>query len=320
MLRQLVMLTSLSGITLRAAPAPAATHRIAFVTVQPDVRLEVLDWGGRGPALVFLAGFGNTGHVFDGFAPQFTNRYHVLAITRRGFGASSRPRTGYDTRTLVQDITTVLDSLGVRRAIFVGHSFAGTELSNLGAFHADRVATLIYLDASYDFARLYADPRWQHAFPIPRPPAPSTADLRAWRRWFALVTGPGLPDDEIRNLTSGRTSAALDTTLQQGATPSELGRLTVPVLALWAAPRSVEDQYPYWGSLDSLARSRLQASFDDQQAVRRTHLQAFREQVRGARVVTLAGARHFVFLTHPRQVADEIREFLASWEPQPNER
>jgi non-heme chloroperoxidase len=317
MLRQLLVL-ALSSIAMRPAQGADARHGIAFVATRSDVRLEVLDWGGHGPTLVFLAGFGNTGHVYDGFAPQFTNRFHVLAITRRGFGASSHPPTGYDTGTLAQDIVAVLDSLGIRRASFVGHSFAGTELSFLGAYHADRVAALVYLDASYDFAHLYGDPRWHRAFPIPKPPAPTTADIPALRRWLAGVMGPAVPDDEIRNLTSNRSGAVLDTTLQRGAYPTALGRIRVPVLAFWAAPRSAKDWYPYWDSLDSLERSRIQASFDDQMAVRREHVQTFREQIRGARVVRLVGARHYLFLTHPRQVADGIRAFLASLEPQRN--
>lgn len=36
-----------------------------FVEVQPDVKLEVLDWGGTGRNLVLFAGLGNTAHVFD---------------------------------------------------------------------------------------------------------------------------------------------------------------------------------------------------------------------------------------------------------------
>ena len=320
MRRQLFLLTALSSLAVRAALAPDALHRIAFVATRPDVRLEILDWGGHGPALVFLAGFGNTGHVFDGFAPQFTNRFHVLAVTRRGFGASSRPPTGYDTGSLAQDIAAVLDSMGIRRASFVGHSFAGTELSFLGAYHPGRVAALVYLDASYDFGHLYGDPRWKRAFPIPRPPAPATAGIPALRRWLASVMGPEVPDDEIRNLTSNASTAGLDTTLQRGAFPTALAHIKAPVLAFWAAPRSVKDWYPYWGSLDSLERSRLQESFNDQEAVRRDHLKTFREQVHGARVVRVGGARHYLFLTHPRQVAEQMRAFLASPEPQSNER
>src|ERR1700719_1204926 len=61
-------------------------HRVRFVRVEPDVRLEVLDWGGAGRPLVLLAGSGNTAHVFDDFAPRLTGFCHAYGITRRGYG------------------------------------------------------------------------------------------------------------------------------------------------------------------------------------------------------------------------------------------
>src|SRR6266478_5089358 len=64
-------------------------HAVQFVTVEKDVRLEVLDWGGTGRAVVLLTGSGNTAHVFDDFAEKLSPKYHVYGITRRGFGASS---------------------------------------------------------------------------------------------------------------------------------------------------------------------------------------------------------------------------------------
>src|SRR5215208_6448256 len=66
-----------------------AGHKVTFVTVEPGVELEVLDWGGTGETLVLLAGGGDTAHVYDQFAHQFTDRFHVVGITRRGFGRSS---------------------------------------------------------------------------------------------------------------------------------------------------------------------------------------------------------------------------------------
>ena len=75
-----------------------SSHATRFVTVADDVQLEVLDWGGSGPALVLLAGLGDTGHVFDEFAPLLTARYRVLAVTRRGHGTSSAPPDGYGER------------------------------------------------------------------------------------------------------------------------------------------------------------------------------------------------------------------------------
>jgi non-heme chloroperoxidase len=55
-----------------------------FVPVEKDVKLEALDWGGTGRPLVFLAGMGNDAHTYDRFAPQFTAKYRVYGITRRG--------------------------------------------------------------------------------------------------------------------------------------------------------------------------------------------------------------------------------------------
>src|SRR5271156_4655198 len=69
-------------------------HAAQFITVDKDVKLEVLDWGGTGRPVVLLAGLRNTAHVFDEFAPKLTTQYHVYGITRRGFGASSAPDPG----------------------------------------------------------------------------------------------------------------------------------------------------------------------------------------------------------------------------------
>src|SRR5216117_4585605 len=66
-----------------------SSHTVQFVSVDKNVRLEVLDWGGSGGPVVLLAGGGHTAHVFDEFAPKLTADYHVYGITRRGFGASS---------------------------------------------------------------------------------------------------------------------------------------------------------------------------------------------------------------------------------------
>ena len=46
-------------------PSP---HQIRFVTVQPDVKIETLDWGGTGRPLILIAGAGGTAHGFDDFA------------------------------------------------------------------------------------------------------------------------------------------------------------------------------------------------------------------------------------------------------------
>jgi len=159
-----------------SASTPAATtgtwadpspHRVRLVTIAPKVSLEVLDWGGAGEPVVFLAGLGNSAHVFDDFAPQFADRFHVLAITRRGFGASSQPASGYDVGTLAADVRAVLDTLRLARVALVGHSIAGDELTKFGSAYPERIAKLVYLDAARDRTGL---PKLFLQAPIPAPP------------------------------------------------------------------------------------------------------------------------------------------------------
>jgi non-heme chloroperoxidase len=133
-------------------PSP---HTVQFISVDKDVKLEVLDWGGSGKPVVLLAGLRNTAHVFDDFAPKLTAQYHVYGITRRGFGASSAPVPGnenYAANRLGDDVLAVLDALKLDRPVLVGHSIAGEELSSVATRHPERVAGLIYLDAAFSYA------------------------------------------------------------------------------------------------------------------------------------------------------------------------
>src|SRR5258707_14028911 len=74
-----------SQSTLWRDPSP---HTTQLVSVDKDVRLEVLDWGGSGRPVILLAGGGDTAHVFDEFAPKLAGHYHVDWITRRRLGAA----------------------------------------------------------------------------------------------------------------------------------------------------------------------------------------------------------------------------------------
>jgi pimeloyl-ACP methyl ester carboxylesterase len=86
-------------------------------------RLEYLDWGGKGPAIVFLAGLGSTAHVFNDLAPEFTSRYHCVGLTRRGFGQSEQTAGGL----LVEDIAAFVHQFDLQDITVVGHSYGGTE-------------------------------------------------------------------------------------------------------------------------------------------------------------------------------------------------
>ena len=173
-------------------PSP---HRATMVSVDREVTLEVLDWGGTGRPLVLLAGLGNTAHVFDDFAPRLTSLGHVYGITRRGYGKSSVPQSGYDADRLADDVLAVLDALKLERPVLIGHSIAGEELSSLAARYPSRAGGLVYLDAVGD-----------RTVPMPPMPSvsfarPSPADLRsidALRAWEKTAMGMTFPESELR--------------------------------------------------------------------------------------------------------------------------
>lgn len=256
-----------------------------MVNVGDGVELEVLDFGGNGRPIVLLAGLGNTAHVYDELAPQLTALGHVYGVTRRGYGASSRPQSGYDVARLGEDVLAVIQSLRLTRPVLVGHSIAGQELSYLASEHNDRIAGLVYLDAAYRYA--YDVPgEFEKDFPtLPPPPTPPAAA----RAPFAL------PEAERRQ-PRGETSA-------RDAIPGggrQFTTITLPALAIFASPHDTGAATP------DPAFDRFDEALTERQA------RAFEKGVPGARVLRWPRASHYLFLTRQADVIREVTAFVAS--------
>jgi non-heme chloroperoxidase len=311
-------------VTAKTRWTDVSPHTARTVRVAPGVRLEVLDWGGTGAPLVFLAGGGHTAHVYDGFALRFTTRFRVLGITRRGVGASAKPLTGYDSSTLAADIVAVLDSLRLSRATFVAHSFGGSELNALATRHPARVERLVYLDAAFDYRAILDSPEWTSGqLRTPQPPVPAYDEnsARSWTLYGERVSGPGFPEAETRAMFEFDATSrfvrmaradSLMTWYDRGVAPVELRQVRAPTLAIYAQLPSAEAMFPFWAALDSTARAAAATSFNAVTALHERLRAQFREAVPHARVVYIPGARHYVFLTHPGEVEHAMLEFLLS--------
>jgi non-heme chloroperoxidase len=134
-----------------ASPPPVNTSepKTGFVASN-SIKLHYLDWGGSGDTILFLPGFNDTAHVYDHFAPRFTDRFHVIGLTRRGVGESDKPKNGYDASTRVEDIRQFLDVLGISKVSLIGHSMAGDELTLFASRYPQRTNKVVYFDAAYD--------------------------------------------------------------------------------------------------------------------------------------------------------------------------
>jgi non-heme chloroperoxidase len=302
-------------------PSP---HSIRFIAVDKDVRLEVLDWGGSGRPVVFLSGLGNTGHIFDQFAPKLTSKYHVYGITRRGFGSSSIPATGYTADRLADDVLAVADSLGLNRPVLVGHSIAGEELSSVGSRHPEKVSGLVYLDAGYPYA-YYDSARGDMQISLnelhvklERLQATRFSDPTEFGRVIAQLLDADLPAFErsLRDFQKGMPPAPAKPAPSQQPPPrmsavtqailkgqQKYTEIRTPVLAIYAYPHGM----PPAIANDSTARTAFLAAESSRVGVQ---AQAFERGVPAARVIRLPNADHYVFKSNEADVLREIQAFV----------
>jgi non-heme chloroperoxidase len=332
------VMTAISALLIGSACAaqtasewrdPSA-HRATMVAVDREVTIEVLDWGGTGRPLVLLAGLGNTAHVFDEFAPRLTSLGHVYGITRRGYGKSSVPPTGYDADRLADDVLAVLDALKLERPVLIGHSIAGEELSSLAARYPSRAGGLVYLDAVGDRT-------------VPMPPMPamksvsfaqaSAAELRsidALRAWEKTTMGMTFPESEFRQTrTVGADGSVggflrpvfVSKAIMSGVKKPDYARIRIPALSIQSMPpasvaegRATKRFNPamFPGANDS----DLNELFTAIGNVTRAQTTAFEKGLEGSRNVDVVGASHHNFLSHPDDVLREIRAFIATLDPE----
>ncbi len=312
--------TPSSSLTQRPATpwSDSSSHRIRFVSVAPGVQLEVLDWGGSGPPLVFLAGLQDVAHGFDDFAPRFTDDHHVLAITRRGYGASSQPRSGYDLAGRVADLRAVLDSLRLPQVALVGHSIAGDELTAFAGAYPDRVTHLVYLDAAYDHSGL---PAILGGSPAPPPMmATDSASARAVQAYLQRSFGMHIPEAQLRAIgrydSSGRfvgnvTPETIDSLVLVGCGHPDYAAVRAPALVINAVIDSVQQVFPSWATFDAAQRGVALRFTATLQRWAAAEMARVRRELPAAQVLELHGANHYVFDSDSAEVIRAMRAFFA---------
>ena len=96
-----------------------------------DVELAAWEWPGEGPALVFAHATGFHGRVWDTIVRRFPGRRRV-AIDHRGHGRSSKPAPPYLWPAFGNDLRAAVDALGLAGAIGIGHSMGGHTVAAAG--------------------------------------------------------------------------------------------------------------------------------------------------------------------------------------------
>jgi 3-oxoadipate enol-lactonase len=246
---------------------------------------------GTGLPLVLLHAFPLNRTMWAPQAAALASRFRIVTIDLRGHGESDAPLWHYTLDQAAEDVLALLDTLAIRRAVFVGLSMGGYILFALYRQHADRVQGLVLADT-----RAQADTpegregRFQMAQTAYRKGPPAVADLML-PKLLSPATMRERPElvQHVRAMIEGNEVGGIAGDLMAMADRPDsvplLGEIRCPVLVLV-------------GESD-LATPPSDAAF-------------MAERIPGARLTILPGAAHLSNLEQPEAFTHALESFAAS--------
>jgi len=257
-----------------------------FVSLPTGVRMEYVESGpANGVPAVFLHGVTDSWRSFERVLPLLPPTMHAFAVSQRGHGDSSRPRSGYRFSDMAEDLLAFMDAMRLPKAIIAGHSMGASVAQRFVADHPDRVSALVLMGAFSDYSDPgFADFVASDVMPLTDPIAPAFA-----REWQQSTLAQAMPPDHF--------DAVVTETLKVPArvwheafggflaTPdftNELARVSAPALLIWG------DRDTYTGRA---AQDRLL------------------EVIPHARLIAYAGFGHALHWEDPVRVTKDLEAF-----------
>lgn len=103
------------------------------------------------PKLIMLHGLTANAHAFDGLIFHGLKEHFELIIPDlRGRGLSTIPAFEYSMEEHALDIIDLMEALGLKSALFCGHSFGGYLSIFIASHYVERVEKIILLDAAME--------------------------------------------------------------------------------------------------------------------------------------------------------------------------
>src|SRR5580693_4847185 len=121
-------------------PQAFAAKQMAVTDGTQYVRL-----GGKGPAVLLLHGFGDTGDMWVPLADALVKDHAVIVPDLRGMGLSSHPEGGYEKVAQARDLIGILDQLGFQEVALVTHDIGNMVGYAFAALFPQRVTKWVVL-------------------------------------------------------------------------------------------------------------------------------------------------------------------------------
>ncbi|HKZ32738.1 MAG TPA: alpha/beta hydrolase [Vicinamibacteria bacterium] len=135
----------LAGLLL-ASPAAALTVLTGSVKAPDGVEIHYEAAGNGEPALVFVHCWSCDRSYWSGQAAHFAKSRRTVAIDLAGHGESGRERQRYTVEAFGADVKALVDALGLKRVVLVGHSMGGPVILEAARLMPEKVAALVPID------------------------------------------------------------------------------------------------------------------------------------------------------------------------------
>ncbi|PPG31218.1 alpha/beta fold hydrolase [Pseudoclavibacter sp. RFBB5] len=122
------------------APNSRYAAGLAYSDTHPD------GTAGSPPAVILLHGTSANHAVWAPVVQHLGAEVRAIAVDQRGHGHSHKPSSGYDAAGYGSDVLSLMDALGLERAVLVGHSLGARNAWTFAAEHPDRVVGVIAVD------------------------------------------------------------------------------------------------------------------------------------------------------------------------------
>lgn len=249
-----------------------------------STRIHASVHGEREPALVFLHYWGGSSRTWDDVIRELAGAFRTVATDHRGWGESDAPAHGYSIADLAGDAEDVIQALGLRRYVLVGHSMGGKVAQLLASRRPDGLAGVVLVAPAPPSPMALADEE-RAAMAA----AYDTRESVCWVLDHVLTATPLTAAQRERVIADSlrgapQAKAAWPNAAMREDISAELARIDVPVHVIAGELDRVD-------SVDTLRRELL-------------------PRIAGARVTVLPGIGHLSPLEAPAAVAASIRAFV----------
>jgi pimeloyl-ACP methyl ester carboxylesterase len=263
-------------------------------------RLYVRDYPGEEPPIILMHGFPDNLHLYDRLVPHLSPPRRVIAFDFLGWGASDKP-TGYPYTASNQagDLDAVITYLRLQHVILVAHDASGPPAIDWALDHSERVAALVLLNTYYCAMPTLRAPEaiWLFSTPVVRNVArPVSQMFGNWlfHRMYQWQVGRFFRDEDIRNEFVPLLSQQFD------ATPSARPAFFRLNDDLLPAVQSGTEKIP---KLKGFKRPVRIIFGDADPYLNKGVAERFHELFPTSELFLLPGARHFVQMDEPAEVA-----------------